>query len=271
MRQIEGRVAVVTGAGSGIGRAVALELARRGAEVALVDVDTRGLEAVASEIGAMGRRASGHVTDVSDAEAMAALPEAVIRAHGAVHLLVNNAGVSVNRSFLDQSPEDLEWITGINYWGVMYGCKFFLPHLLAAEEAHIVNMSSSAGLTGMKGQSTYAATKFAVRGLSESLYVELAGSNVGITCVHPGAVATNIIAAARMEEEHREQMLKFFHLAMPPEKAARLILRAVEKNRFKRVFCVESRVLDCAKRLAPVWTLKALRLFNRERLAVAAG
>lgn len=267
MRRIEGRVAVVTGAGSGIGRAVALELARRGADVALVDVNEEGLEAVAAEIVALGRRASGHVTDVADAAAMAKLPDAVIRAHGAVHILVNNAGVSINRSFLSQSTEDLEWITGINYWGVMYGCKFFLPHLLAAEEAHIVNMSSSAGLTGMKGQSTYAATKFAVRGLSECLYVELAGTDVGITCVHPGAVATNILAAARMDEEHREQMLKFFHLAMPPEKAARLILRAVEKKRFKRVFCVESRLLDFAKRVAPVLTLKALRLANRERLA----
>lgn len=270
MRKIEGRVAVVTGAGSGIGRAVALELARRGASVALVDVDARGLEAVATEIGALGCRASGHVVDVSDAAAMARLPGDVIEAHGAVHILVNNAGVSVNRSFLEQSPDDLEWITGINYWGVMYGCKFFLPHLLAADEAHIVNMSSSAGLTGMKGQSSYAATKFAVRGLSECLYVELAGSNVGITCVHPGAVATNILASARMAEDHRERMLKFFHLAMPAEKAARLIVRAVEKNRFKRVFCVESRLLDIARRLAPVLTLKALRLANRDGLAAGA-
>ena len=123
----------------------------------------------------------------------------------------------------------------------------------------------------MKGQSSYAATKFAVRGLSECLYVELAGSSVGITCVHPGAVATNIVASARMEEAHREQMLKFFHMAMPAEKAARLIVRAVEKNRFKRVFCVESRALDFAKRIMPVLTLKAMRLFNREPLVAEAG
>ena len=110
-----------------------------------------------------------------------------------------------------------------------------------------------------------------MRGLSECLYVELAGSSVGITCVHPGAVATNIVASARMEEAHREQMLKFFHMAMPAEKAARLIVRAVEKNRFKRVFCVESRALDFAKRIMPVLTLKAMRLFNREPLVAEAG
>ena len=133
---------------------------------------------------------------------------------------------------------------GNQLWGVMYGCTFFLPYLQQADQAHIVNLSSSAGLTGMKGQSSYAATKFAVRGLSECLYVELANSSVGITCVHPGAVATNILEAARMDPTHKEKMLKMFHMAMPPEKAARLIVRAIKKNRFKLVFCVDSRLLD---------------------------
>jgi NAD(P)-dependent dehydrogenase (short-subunit alcohol dehydrogenase family) len=263
MKQFEGRVAVVTGAGSGIGRAVSLELAGRGVRLALVDLDESRLLEVKQEVEAAGSQASVHTVDVSSREQMSQLPGQVISEHGGVHILVNNAGVSVNRDFADQSIEDLEWITGINYWGVMYGCKFFLPHLLEADEAHIVNMSSSAGLTGMKGQSSYAATKFAVRGLSECLYVELAGTGVGITCVHPGAVATNILEAARMEEDHRKQMLKFFHLAMPAEKAAALVVRAIEKKRFKRVFCVESRALDFMKRLAPVGTLSLMRLANR--------
>ncbi len=195
-------------------------------------------------IEALGGVASVHRVDVSSKQQMSALPEQVVAEHGGVHLLFNNAGVSVNHTFMQQELDDLEWITGINYWGVIYGCKYFLPYLLKEDEAHIVNLSSSAGLTGMKGQSSYAATKFAVRGLSECLYIELAGTAVGITCVHPGAVATNILAAARMESSHREKMLRFFHLAMPAEKAARLILRAVQKRRFKLVFCVESRVLD---------------------------
>lgn len=263
MKKIQGRVAVVTGAASGIGQAVSLELARRGADIALVDVDEAALLKVQAAIEAMGRATSLHQVDVSKQQQMAALPEQVIAAHGGVHILVNNAGVSVNLPFEQQDVSDLEWISGINYWGVMYGCKYFLPFLRKADEAHIVNMSSSAGLTGMKGQSSYAATKFAVRGLSESLYVELANTSVGITCVHPGAVATNILDAARMDPQHKEKMLKTFHLAMPAEKAARLIVKAIEKKRFKLVFCVDSRVLDFMKRVAPIGTLKLMRLANR--------
>jgi short-subunit dehydrogenase len=267
MKQISGRVAVVTGAGSGIGRAVSLELASQGADLALVDIDEPGLKAVRAAVEALGRKASIHLVDVSSQQQMSELPEQVLSAHGAVHILVNNAGVSVNLPFDQQSVDDLEWITGINYWGVMYGCKYFLPYLQKADQAHIVNMSSSAGLIGMKGQSSYASTKFAVRGLSECLYVEQANTSVGITCVHPGAVATNILEAARMEPTHKEKMLKMFHLAMPPEKAARLIVKAIRKNRFKLVFCVESRILDCMKRLFPVVTLKLMRIANRPAAA----
>jgi short-subunit dehydrogenase len=263
MKDFSGRVAVVTGAASGIGRAIALEFASRGANIALVDVNEDALLEARTEIEEKGVNASIHVVDVSSRSQMSALPEQVIAAHGAVHVLVNNAGVSVNLEFKDQSVDDLEWITGINYWGVMYGCKFFLPHLLAQEEAHIVNMSSLAGLTGMKHQTSYSATKFAVRGLSESLYVELAGTNVGITCVHPGSVATNILEAARMQEDHREKMLKFFHMAMPAENAARKVLRAIEKRKFKLVFCVESRLISFLLRLSPRGTISLLRLANR--------
>ena len=260
MKQIADRVAVVTGAGSGIGRAICEELARRGADIALVDVDASRLTEVRDAVEAYGRTCSVHTVDVSCREQMAALPEKVVAQHGSVHILVNNAGVAVNLPFEDQSVEDIEWITGINYWGVMYGCKYFLPYLKQAEEAHIVNMSSSAGFTGMKGQCSYSATKFAVRGFSESLYIELAKSSVGITCVHPGAVATDILNAARMEPSHKQKMLKTFHYAMPPATAARMIVKAIEKNQFRLVFCVDSRVLHFIKRLAPIGTLKLMRL-----------
>ena len=262
MRNFTDRVAVVTGAGSGIGRAICLELARRGAYIAAADIDGDGLADLKREVELLNRKCSIHVLDVSSREQMESLPQQVLAAHGAVHILVNNAGVSVNLSFREQEVEDLELITGINYWGVMYGCKFFLPLLLEAEEAHIVNISSSAGFTGMKWQSSYAATKFAVTGLSESLFVELANTNVGITCVHPGAVATNILDAARMEQGRRERLLKTFKYATPPAHAAKAICKAIARKRFKLVICVDSRILYLVKRLTPVGTLKLMRLAN---------
>jgi NAD(P)-dependent dehydrogenase (short-subunit alcohol dehydrogenase family) len=263
MQQIAGRVAVVTGAGSGIGREVGLELARRGAAVALADVDESRLAEVRRAVEARGGRCSTHVVDVASGPRMAALPEEVLDEHGAVHILVNNAGVSVNLPFDQQGPQDLEWITGINYWGVVHGCRYFLPHLRLADEAHIVNMSSSAGLTGMKGQVSYSATKFAVRGLSESLYVELAGTAVGVTCVHPGAVATNILQAARMDPAHRARMLPMFTYAMPPRTAARRIVRAVETGRFELVVGPDARAIHLMKRMAPIGTLRVLRAAAR--------
>lgn len=262
MKHFTDRVAVVTGAGSGIGRAICMELARRGANIAAVDIDGAGLAEVGRDVASLNRKCSTHLRDVSSRRQMESLPEEVIAEHGAVHILVNNAGVSVNLSFLEQGVEDLEWITGINYWGVIYGCKFFLPHLLQADEAHIVNVSSSAGFTGMKWQSSYSATKFAVTGLSECLFVELANTNVGITCVHPGAVATHILDAARMAQDRREKMLKTFKYATPPGQAARAICKAIRRKRFKLVLCVDSRLLYLMKRLAPVGTLKLLRLVN---------
>ena len=262
MKQFTDRVAVVTGAGSGIGRATCVELARRSVNIAAIDIDEANLSETRREIEALGRKCTTHVVDVSSREQMESLPETVIAEHGAVHILINNAGVSVNLGFLEQDVEDLEWITGINYWGVVYGCKFFLPHLLQQDEAHIVNVSSSAGFTGMKWQSSYSATKFAVTGFSESLFVELAGTNVGISCVHPGAVATNILDAARMAEDRRHKMLKTFKYATPPEAAARKICRAIEKKHFKVVLCVDSHVLYFMKRVAPVGLLKLLRLAN---------
>jgi NAD(P)-dependent dehydrogenase (short-subunit alcohol dehydrogenase family) len=263
MKRIAGRVGVVTGAASGIGRGMSVELARKGADVALVDIDEPGLAETAAAVDATGRRATVHIVDVASQEQMAALPDQVLAEHGAVHILVNNAGVSVNLPFDEQGADDLDWITGINYWGVMYGCRYFLPHLRRADEAHIVNMSSSAGLSGMSGQGSYAATKFAVRGLSECLYVELAHTSVGITCVHPGAVATHILESAHMDPGRKEKMLGMFKYAMAPDKAARLIVRAIEKNRFKLVFCADSRMLDYMKHIAPVGTLKLMRLTSR--------
>lgn len=253
MRDFRDRVAVVTGAASGIGRALSLALARRGADVALVDLNAAGLADVEREVGALGRKASSHVADVADRTRMAELPDEVIGAHGRVSLLVNNAGVSVGGTFEEQSLADLDWIVGINFWGVVHGCKFFLPHLRKETDAHIVNLSSMFGLAGVPGQSSYCATKFAVRGLSEALWVELRDAGIGVTCVHPGGIRTEIVRSSRIAnaEVKAKMVERFERLAMPPQEAAEQILRAVERNRMRVVICREARGTDWLKRLAP--------------------
>jgi NAD(P)-dependent dehydrogenase (short-subunit alcohol dehydrogenase family) len=271
MRDFRDRVAVVTGAGSGIGRALAGALARRGARLALVDLDERGLAEAAAEVAALGRPASAHAADVSDRARMAALPEEVLRAHSRVSLLVNNAGVSVGGTFEEQSLEDLDWIVGVNFWGVVHGCKFFLPHLRAEAEAHIVNLSSMFGLTGFPGQSSYCATKFAVRGFSESLQAELRDAGIGVTCVHPGGVRTNIVRRSRTRDEAaRDRMVeRFDRFAMPPERAAERILRAVERNRPRVVICREAHAADWLKRIAPAASQRLLAAIHRRAGALS--
>jgi short-subunit dehydrogenase len=185
---------------------------------------------------------------------MQELPEEVLREHGHVHVLVNNAGVTVARSFETHSLDDLDWIVGVNLWGVVYGCRFFLPHLQREPEAHIVVLSSLAGFLGLPAQSSYCATKAAVRALGEALWTELRGSGVGVTTVHPGATATGILRAARMPDEaRREKWARLLERrAMRPERVARAIVRAIERDRPRVIVGAGALVTDWAKRAFPV-------------------
>ncbi len=268
MQSFDNKVAVVTGAASGIGRALAQQLAQRGAALALVDRNAEALAETAASVAATAKRVTTHVVDVADAEQMEALAAAVVAQHGRVELLINNAGVSVTGTFEEQSLDDWRWIVGVNFWGVVHGCKFFLPHLRSAESAHIVNLSSMFGLIGLPTQSSYCATKFAVRGLSEALWAELHGSGIGVTSVHPGGVKTNIVRASRTADANAKQQMieRFDRMAMTPEKAAGKILRAVERNKLRVVICPEARVADWAKRLFPAgvhqWVSSGYRRFG---------
>jgi short-subunit dehydrogenase len=252
--QLRGKVAVVTGAASGIGRALASVLAERGCDLALADVDEAGLAETARAVRAAGRRASVHRVDVADAAAMAAFADAVVAEHGGVDLLVNNAGVSVTGTLEEQSLEDLRWIVGVNFWGVVHGCKAFLPHLRARPEAHVVNVSSLFGLIGLPTQSSYCATKFAVRGLSEALWAELADVRVGVTVVHPGGVRTNIVRRSRSYDPAAKaaMMERFERMTMAPERAAERIVRGVERGRMRVRIGRETYLADWLKRLFPV-------------------
>jgi NADP-dependent 3-hydroxy acid dehydrogenase YdfG len=254
MRRLRDRVAVVTGAASGIGRATSVLLAGKGCAVALADVNAEGLAETARLVEAAGGRASTHLADVADRKRMEALPAEVISAHGCVHLLVNNAGVSGTAHVSDHDLDDFAWIVGVNFWGVVHGCRYFLPHLQRAEEGHIVNLSSMLGLVGLPSQSAYCATKFAVRGFTESLRAELHGSRVGVTCVLPGGVKTSLLKSARMadEAERRRLIALFEKTALPPEAVAARIVSAVLWNKARILIGLEAHAVDYLTRLFPV-------------------
>ena len=255
MRELTDRVAVITGAGSGIGRATALELAGRGVHVAAVDVRPEGVTETAEAVRTLGRRASVHLADVSDADRMLALPQEVVAEHGACHILVNNAGVTSAGSFTAESLADLRWIVDINVWGVVHGCHAFLPLLREQEEAHVVNVSSMVGLLGLPGNAAYALTKGAVRSFSEALRAELVTTDVGLTTVYPGAHRTGIMAGARGSDGARIAALSGSRLAAlalrSPARLARRIADAIEHDRARVVAGPDARVLDAWSRLAP--------------------
>lgn len=278
MKRLAGRVAVVTGAGSGIGRASALALADRGAHLALVDVAAGGIGEVAEMLAAVGRRPTTHVVDVADAERMDVLAAEVVAAHGAVHIVVNNAGVTSAGRFVDEPLGDLRWLVGINLWGVVHGCRSFLPHLLDVEEAHIVNVSSMVAFLGLPQNAIYAASKGAVRSFTEALRGELVGTSVGVTAVFPGAVNTNIMSTARGAEAARiagmasSPLVPF--LLRSPEVVARRIVRAIDRDQARAVVGPDARLLDLAARLVPGRSKmvgRALDRFTSPRMTTARG
>jgi NAD(P)-dependent dehydrogenase (short-subunit alcohol dehydrogenase family) len=252
MKEFGGKVCVVTGAGSGIGRGLSLALASRGARLAVSDIDGTAAEATATACAQRGaREAVGYALDVSDRAAAFAHAGEVASGFGTVNLVVNNAGVALEGTVLDTSIEDYEWIVGVNFWGVVYSAKAFLPHLIASRDGHLVNISSVFGLISVPSQSGYNATKFAVRGFTESLRQELlmAGHPVGVSCVHPGGVKTNIARAARSEIDPNERAERFEKLArLTPDQAAEIILRGVEKGRARILVGHDARLIDVVQR-----------------------
>ncbi len=255
---------MVTGAASGIGRATSLLLAKKGCALALADIDRAGLDETGRLAQAAGQKITLHEVDVADRARMEAFVGEVIEAHGRVNIVVNNAGVSVDASLENGSIEDLEWLLGVNIWGVIYGCKFFLPHLKASGEGHIVNISSLYGLVGVPLNVGYSATKFAVRGLSDALRAEVAECGVGVTCVYPGGVATNVVKNARAceadnLEAFREKSIRAFEKMLPPEAAARAIVRGIERNKGRVLITRLTYVVDALTRLFPALTVELLK------------
>jgi len=249
------RVAVITGAASGIGRALARAFAARGTALALCDLDETGLAETASTCTVPLITAR---VDVADAASVAAFAERTLKELGGADLVINNAGVTTCQTFIDMTRGDFEWVMNVDFWGVVNGCRAFLPHLLERGSGHLVNISSIFGIIGYPTQSAYCAAKFAVRGFTESLRQELKGTGVAVVCVHPGGIRTNIVRRARFyktvagHDDHATFIRRFEAMAgTSPERAAEAILTGIAKGRSRIRIGADAHLLDRVARLFP--------------------
>jgi short-subunit dehydrogenase len=272
MTAIRGSAAAVTGAASGIGRALALELAARGCDVALADRDEAGLQTVAAEINRThSQKVTLHRVDVSEPQQIADFAQAATSAHPGLNIVVNNAGVALLGQFNEIDQAQMDWLMNINFWGVVHATRAFLPHLARQREAHIVNLSSIFGIIAPPGQTAYAAAKFAVRGFSESLRHELqmTASPVRLSVVHPGGVSTNIVRNSRdgtgvTDNARRAQSIERFDAVAKttPAAAALRIILGIENNKPRILIGNDARFMDLLQRLRPgtYWSVLARRI-----------
>jgi NAD(P)-dependent dehydrogenase (short-subunit alcohol dehydrogenase family) len=272
MKTFKEKVAVITGAGSGMGRYLAILLAKDGADVCVCDVNEETLNETVAMLRKYNVSVSSHLLDVSDKESIEALPQKVIDQHGKVDLVFNNAGVTAGSHFKDMDEDNWDWVMGINFDGVINSTRAFIPHLINHSEAAIVNTSSIFGMVAVPGQTAYHATKFAVRGFTESLALEMkeTNPNLQIHCVHPGHIGTNIAATARMSDEDfkdnearssiftknapktQQEMGELFKEGgMHPSKAAKIILNGVKKKKSRIFIGLDAKLLDLSQRLFP--------------------
>lgn len=261
MKSFKNKVAAVTGAGSGIGQAIAIALAKQGCHLALSDISETGLAKTVELLAPYSVKVTTQKVDVAKRDEVATWAKAVVDEHGQVNLIFNNAGVAIGSTAEGVSYEDLEWLIGINFWGVVYGTKEFLPYLKQSGDGHIINISSMFGLTAQPTQSAYNASKFAVRGFTESLRQELDMQNAGVsaTCVHPGGIRTNIAKAARMNNSVQSLGMDPLKsqdafdklLRTPADDAAQQILEAVRKGRRRLLIGADAKAVDVIQRILP--------------------
>jgi NAD(P)-dependent dehydrogenase (short-subunit alcohol dehydrogenase family) len=257
MTEIRNKTAIVTGAASGIGRALAVALAREGARLVLADLNQAGLAETARLVEADGGKADIYALDVSSREDVYAFADDVDAKFGGADIVINNAGVTQFSKIEDLSYEDLEWVMNIDFWGVVYGTKAFLPQLRRKGSGHIVNISSIFGIISAPAQGAYNAAKFAVRGFTEALRHEMRGSKIEVSCVHPGGVKTGIMRTARFLQhvttDVREKTWTNFDKLpmMPPPEAAAIIVTGIRKNRQRIIVGNDARMMDWIQRLMP--------------------
>lgn len=255
MHTLRGKTVVITGAGSGIGRALSIQAAGEGARLALSDVDVDGLEATARMCGTQAAVRTDRL-DVADRHAWTPYADSIRDHYGTVNVIVNNAGVALSSNIIDMSYDDFEWLMEINFWGVVRGTKTFLPHLIESGDGHVVNISSLFGLLSVPSQAAYNAAKFGVRGFTEALRMEMlvSGDPVGVTCVHPGGIKTAIARNGRGDAQHdAAEVAAHFDEKLAkttPEKAAADIWRAVRRRRARVLVGNDAKALDLLVRVA---------------------
>jgi short-subunit dehydrogenase len=278
MKTLKDKVAAITGAGSGIGRATAILMASKGCHLALSDVNEAGLAETAEKARQYGVKVTTKKVDVASREAMYAWADEVVRDHGLVNIIFNNAGVALGATVEAMDYKDFEWLMDINFWGVVYGTKAFLPHIKTAGDGAIVNVSSVFGLIAVPTQSAYNAAKFAVKGFTEALReeLEIEGANVGVTCVHPGGIKTNIAKNARVTETRGmvdAKSTREFEKAFitTPEKAAEAVVGAIMKNSRRLLIGPDAVAIDIMQRLLPTQYQRILEVGARQRAKKLGG
>lgn len=254
MRSFKDKVAVITGAGSGIGQALAIELAKAGAQLAISDINLENVAATAQQCAALGAKVKHYRLDCGNRDAIYAHADEVMKDFGSVNLLINNAGVAVNATVRELTDEDFHWLMDINFWGMVHGTRAFLPHLTASGDGHLVNISSIFGMVGVPKQSAYNAAKFAIRGFTEALRQELIleKAPVQVSCVHPGGIKTNIAKAARKgpSDKDKDISINFDNFARTtPSQAANIILRGIKRNKPRIFVGMDSKVIDLLQRV----------------------
>ena len=262
MKNLNNKVAAITGAASGIGRALAVNLADEGCHVAISDINEAGLKETADMVRTQSNnvRVTTHKVDTANREQVKRYADDVVKAHGAVHIIINNAGVVVAETLEDLSYEDFEWLMGINLWGVVYGCKEFLPYLKQQDCANIVNISSVNGIFTNPNNGPYCTAKFAVRGFTETLAQELADTKIKVSCVHPGGIKTNIVNNAKFFKScdtsiSKEEATAIFNRVIAnttADKAAKIIISGIKKDKARIMVGPDAYVFDWLKRLFPV-------------------
>ena len=257
--KIENRNIVITGAGSGIGYSLAEQLASLGANLALIDLREERIQALAKKLERDNITITTHCADVSDSDAMQTIANEILSRHNHVDILINNAGVTLWGYFEENSLDDFQWLFNTNFFGVVNGCKFFLPYLKKRPKAKIVNVSSMFGWTAVASQSAYCASKYAVRGFSEALYTELEDTSVDVMLVHPGGVNTNLMNDSRAaSKEFKDFFSSMMERSQGSDTVARKIIKGIQKDKFRIRTGPEAYITEWIKRLSPVWGQKMI-------------